>query len=890
MCPEIMSMPFNSAHSGPEIDAAVQMLGQIQDARDSTGEDLAEVKVLASEVGANASQVQAQAESVAVKSEQVSINALAVESARVEVLAASTAAEDSKDAAAASAGSAATSRSSANASAQAAAQSEIAAGLSEQVTAENAAQVELLTEQVRNDSASARSDAESADASAQTASRLIEGHGNKRYGTYAAMTADPQTRDGIIGIVDADATSSRNGWYAWNNTTKAWVYFVDQPLMSAAYNARLDGSEGIFSSIEEGLRNTRGTGLARRYFRLTSTDQYYESRYRNDNGTAFLMDRVLRDPARLDNEIPNGSFRNMGAGNRLYGDLFPESPRQSPIGTTTDTDLAAIGCYAGFSCPSTDSVNTGNFVEVEIGSRGFDKVLQVLASVVVKSDDGTFNFGTHPAAGPAVYRRTASGEENGRVMTEYTEITPYIRVYTLLYRGFAPTDGSQVTSYRLGFNVSYPRSANLFVTGLWLSLDPIGYSQTAKRSLADTKWPAWDSVEKTRSLDADLALAGRVKLLEKPKASALKSLSEALRNPLHSAIIAAIGDSITAGSGAEYTGEGENNAKFNVEMRSWVNLTRKNFGETYAVAPVISDNKGVGYYEKTHIIDLFDGDPRFDWIYNVSGRKVVAPASKTNSSALLTKYVDFERNYSLEFDLVGDNITFVHAAYVSAAPSAINMEVWDTLTNTKLGSFTWANDALQWSKESTITFPRGKYRIRLKDASTGSEFKFRLEAIKVKQTIQIRNMGVSGTNTIQWLPGSTYLQALQPTDEFVFVQLGTNDRGNTAFPRNYSKTKTNLEALVRHLLGLNKKVILMCSSVAIGSKEMPNANYYYAMNDVMRAVKEVSEKLSVDFIDNYTPTRKAVIDGQAIFVDELHPNNAGYLIMASNILDRVNRA
>lgn len=724
----------------------------------------------------------------------------------------------------------------------------------------------------------------------ETAAALGDDLNNKRFGTYAQMVAAPQTREGVVAVVDADTDAAKNGWYYWNNTTKGWVYFVDQPLMSAAFNSRLDNSEGIFNSIEEGLKNTRGTGLIRRYFRLTSTDQYYESRYRNDGGTARLMDRVLRDPARLDNEIPNGSFRNMGAGNRLYGDLFPESPRQTPVGTTSDAALADIGCYAGFNALAADRVTTGNFVEVEIGSRGFDKVLQVFASVVVWSSDGAFNFGTHPAAGPAVYRRTASGEEYGVNMTEYTALSPNVRVYYRLYRGFAPTDGAPVSSYRVGFNMSYPRSSDLFVTGLWLSLDPIGYFTDAKRTLADTKWPAWDSVEKTRSLDADLELDGRVKQLESPKAKALESLAKALRNPLHSAMIAAIGDSITAGSGAEYTGEGENNAKFNLNMRSWVNLTRRNFGETYSYGDVVSDGSGTGYYAKTHIIDLFDGDPRFDWILNVSGRKVVAPASKANTSALLGKYVDFERTYSLEFDLVGDNITFVHAAYVSAAPSAINMEVWDTLTNTKLGSFTWASEALQWSKESTITFPRGKYRIRLKDASTGSEFKFRLEAIKVKQTIQVRNMGVSGSNTLQWLPGSAYLQALQPTDEFVFIQLGTNDRGNTAFPRNYSKTKTNLETLVRHLLGLNKKVILMCSSVAIGSKEMPNANYYYAMNDVMLAVKEVSEKLAVDFIDNYTPTRKAVIDGQAIFVDELHPNNAGYQIMASNILDRVNRA
>lgn len=222
-------MAFNSAHSGQEIDAAVQMLGQIQEARDSTKEDLVEVKFLASQVDSKASQVQVQAESVASKSEQVAISALAVEGARTEVLAASEVAEESKDTAVASANAAASSRSAANASELAAAQSEEAAGLSEQVTAEFAAQVASLSAQVQRDSTSAMEDSASAKASANAAALLIEGHGNKRYASYAAMVADPQTRNAIVGTVDADSNASLNGWYSWDNVAKLWVRFVEQP-------------------------------------------------------------------------------------------------------------------------------------------------------------------------------------------------------------------------------------------------------------------------------------------------------------------------------------------------------------------------------------------------------------------------------------------------------------------------------------------------------------------------------------------------------------------------------------------------------------------------------------------------------------------------------------
>lgn len=222
-------MAYNSTHSGPEIDAAVQMLSQIQDARDSTKDDLTEVKVLASQVDANAVQVQSQADSVSSKSEQVAISALAVQQAHTEVVAASAVAEDSKDSAVAAADLAVASRESATASEQAASQSATAAGISEQVSAESAAQISEMKEQVRIDSAAARGDAVSADASAKAAALLIEGHGNKRYTNYAAMVADTQTRNAIVGIVDADSNTSLNGWYSWDNTAKLWNRLVEQP-------------------------------------------------------------------------------------------------------------------------------------------------------------------------------------------------------------------------------------------------------------------------------------------------------------------------------------------------------------------------------------------------------------------------------------------------------------------------------------------------------------------------------------------------------------------------------------------------------------------------------------------------------------------------------------
>lgn len=67
----------------------------------------------------------------------------------------------------------------------------------------------------------------------ETAANLGDDLNNKRYDTYAEMLADPQTRDAVVAVVDGDQDSNLNGWYAWNNTTHAWVRLVNQPAMAS---------------------------------------------------------------------------------------------------------------------------------------------------------------------------------------------------------------------------------------------------------------------------------------------------------------------------------------------------------------------------------------------------------------------------------------------------------------------------------------------------------------------------------------------------------------------------------------------------------------------------------------------------------------------------------
>ena len=216
-------MPFNSAHSGAEIDAAVQMMGQIQEARDSTKDDLVEVKALAAQVDEKAAQVGAQSASVASKSEQVAANALAVEQAREQVASDSAVAEGAKDSAAASAEYAEASRLSANTSQQAASQSQIAAGISEQVTAEHAETVDALAQQVAADTSVASASAEAAASSAQMAVEVVDGFGNRYFTTYASMLAVTPKHDGTLAWVQSDPNSSLNGFYRWLAASQTWL-------------------------------------------------------------------------------------------------------------------------------------------------------------------------------------------------------------------------------------------------------------------------------------------------------------------------------------------------------------------------------------------------------------------------------------------------------------------------------------------------------------------------------------------------------------------------------------------------------------------------------------------------------------------------------------------
>ena len=279
-------MAYNSAHTGPEIDAAVQLLGQIQDARDSTSQDLVEVKDLAAQVKIDAGQVSAQAETVEVKASQVASNATAVEQARSEVAGATAIAVEAKDAAVASAASAQESQSAASVSEQAAAQSQLAAGLSEQVSAERAAEAVSASERTESGRIAAEASAASAAASARNAEAVVTG------GT-ASATPGP----GLLPLANAEGKINP----AWMPESIARTEAVH-----AAANA---ASEALNTAAEAQARSARFLGpspeapeirddgtflqLGDRYFNTEEQSEYlYKSNGWESNDSIVAVDEL----------------------------------------------------------------------------------------------------------------------------------------------------------------------------------------------------------------------------------------------------------------------------------------------------------------------------------------------------------------------------------------------------------------------------------------------------------------------------------------------------------------------------------------------------------------------------------------------------------------------
>lgn len=618
---------------------------------------------------------------------------------------------------------------------------------------------------------------------------------------------------------------------------------------------------------------------------------------------------------RLPSIIPNGGFRDLGAGNVLFGDVYPDTTFTAPVAAITDVALNDLGCYAGFKLSAADAANTGGFVVVDTSSIGHDDGLKFFASLLVHSADGTWNFGGG-VVGPIVRKVLSNGGGSGNtVITSYTELSPNLRNYYLSFTGPIGGPGNYLKELRLGLAVSVPRTNTFTATGFWLSASSQSYrpfetdGEFAYVQIQDTQWPDWASgalsdISAFR-MQASIQLhESRLTKLESPPASVskgLKKLAAALANPLYSVLIRFIGDSITWGMTA--TGNGPldprthalSDTRNNLTAPTWVNLFRQYLGKTYCDGAVTENAPGSGFYKKTHTLDPLNGDKRFRYFYASTGKAV--PASyvlpiDTRSGPFFGRCLDAGlKNLRLEFDLVGDNLSIVYASQNAADPAAAIAQIVNADTGEVLGSFNYYAAAAQWGQVASFTFPYGKYRIQLRD--TAPVKSLRLEAIRVTRKIQVANDGLIGTNTAEWLPTGPILPAsIQDSDGFVFCMLGTNDRAMTTVPNDPIRTMDNLRKITKYVRDTRgKEVILMAANAVADVQEYPaDITRKYSQGDVARVTKDLAAELELDFIDHYEATMQMKIDGVSYLADGLHPNDAGHRAIFENKKARLLRA
>lgn len=140
-------MAYNSTRTGPEIDAAVQLLGEIQTIRNESNSNLATVQTLAGQVQTNATSAATSATTATTKAAEATTKAAAASASASAASASESSAASSKTTAQTASSSAQGSATAAAASAQAAAQSRTGAGLSELMAAGYAGQTAALNAQ-----------------------------------------------------------------------------------------------------------------------------------------------------------------------------------------------------------------------------------------------------------------------------------------------------------------------------------------------------------------------------------------------------------------------------------------------------------------------------------------------------------------------------------------------------------------------------------------------------------------------------------------------------------------------------------------------------------------------------------------------------------------------
>lgn len=181
-------------------------------------------------------------------------------------------------------------------------------------------------------------------------------------------------------------------------------------------------------------------------------------------------------------------------------------------------------------------------------------------------------------------------------------------------------------------------------------------------------------------------------------------------------------------------------------------------------------------------------------------------------------------------------------------------------------------------------------RSRRRDAANTRSI--RINAFEFPKVIRITNHGISGTAARVYrnnmLSGAfAPPRVLGVQDNFVFMQLGTNDRAFVATnPNGVSGFRRNLQPLTNDIKANSHLIIMVAQPV----ENQSNATYTFSQQECRDTLMKEAKRIGSDFIDNYAIFPRDKMSFDLYTTDGLHPNVRGHYRMYKNIVGSLEQA
>lgn len=390
--------------------------------------------------------------------------------------------------------------------------------------------------------------------------------------------------------------------------------------------------------------------------------------------------------------------------------------------------------------------------------------------------------------------------------------------------------------------------------------------------------------------------------------SGLAQLAEDLTNPLVDVNIALVGDSITWGVGASNTTARTPYNKRHDDARnttdpaspSWANLLRQWLVHTYTGSPLTHEAAGVASGIVSQMVVISANLAHITLLDTRTHTKLSTDHAKTRFNIRNVKsnetldLLNVNNTFAgtaptaLEFTASGESVDIIYSKLAFGTAGSYYATVYvDGVEQGRIGLF----GASSFDNVYKIPLPNnGKHTIKIINNGTQNS-PARIQHIEKVKTVRVANHGISGSSTYNWLSsGSAPLSGvLSRKDDYVFMQLGTNNRIKTSF-HNQGRFAQELDQLVKDVETLtqgNAQTILMCANDVTQDQDPSTSSYYMTMRMVHEIVKTCADKNNLSFISNYDATTQARLDNISYLADSLHPNDTGYRIMFDNIKDHI---